>query len=143
VTDISFHFGAPDKAAYACRYLRKAFAHGARVQVICSPEFLTYVDRQLWALSATDFVAHCGADADDFERQIAPVLLNSTDQILPRQAEILLNLTDDLCEGFEAYEKVVEVVSLDENDRNHARNRWRRYTDLGFLIQRHDLALKG
>ncbi len=143
MTDISFHFGAPDKAAYACRYLRKAVVHGARVQVIGTPELIECVDLQLWGLSATDFVAHCGADADDFERQLAPVVLAFTGQNVSREAEILLNLTDDLCEGFEAYDKVIEVVTLDEGDRHHARKRWRRYTDLGFAIQRHDLALKG
>ena len=143
MTDIAFHFGAPDKAAYACRYLRKAVTHGARVQVVCTPELIEHLDRQLWALSSTDFVAHCGADADDFESQNSPVLLSTSAQVLPAQADILLNLTDEMCKGFEAYEKVVEVVSLDESDRNFARNRWRRYTELGFAIQRHDLTLKG
>ena len=107
------------------------------------PELIEHLDRQLWALSPTDFVAHCGADADDCERQYSPVLLSTSAQVLLAQADILLNLTDELCKGFEAYEKVVEVVSLDESDRNLARNRWRRYTELGFAIQRHDLTLKG
>ena len=32
MTEIAFHFNAPDKLAYACRLLRKAVASGARVR---------------------------------------------------------------------------------------------------------------
>jgi DNA polymerase-3 subunit chi len=44
--------------------------------------------------------------------------------------------------GFDSFERVIEVVSLDDADRQAARQRWKQYTDLGFNITRHDLALK-
>ena len=31
MTDVAFHFNAPDKLAYACRLLRKAVGSGSRV----------------------------------------------------------------------------------------------------------------
>jgi len=37
---------------------------------------------------------------------------------------------------------VIEVVALDEADRQLARIRWKHYTEQGFDIVRHDLKLK-
>jgi DNA polymerase-3 subunit chi len=44
--------------------------------------------------------------------------------------------------GFEKFERVVEVVTLDEKERQQARRRWKHYADRGYPIVRHDLALK-
>jgi DNA polymerase-3 subunit chi len=44
--------------------------------------------------------------------------------------------------GFEQFVRVIEVVTLDDADRQHARSRWKQYTDQGFDIVRHDLKLK-
>jgi DNA polymerase-3 subunit chi len=55
----------------------------------------------------------------------------------------LLNLQDDVPAGFDAFSRVVEIVSLDEHDRRQARLRWKRYTDLGYAITQHDIARQG
>jgi len=43
-------------------------------------------------------------------------------------------------EGFERFERLIEVVSQDDGDRQRARARWKHYADRGYAIQRHDLA---
>ena len=53
VTDVAFHFGAPDKVAYAVRLLRKAVGTGARVLVVAEGAQLSELDAALWASSAT------------------------------------------------------------------------------------------
>jgi len=37
---------------------------------------------------------------------------------------------------------VIEVVTLDDTDRQWARQRWKHYADRGYSITRHDLKLK-
>jgi DNA polymerase-3 subunit chi len=69
------------------------------------------------------------------------VLAESPGQGLPHH-EVLLNLGVDMPEGFEQYQRVIEVVSLDEDDRQLARGRWKAYTGQGYDIVRHDLNLK-
>jgi DNA polymerase-3 subunit chi len=44
--------------------------------------------------------------------------------------------------GFERFDRLIEVVTTDAEDRNIARTRWRHYTEHGYTITRHDLALK-
>jgi DNA polymerase-3 subunit chi len=46
-------------------------------------------------------------------------------------------------EGFDVFDRVIEVVSVDEEDRATARLRWKQYVQQGYAIQRHDLKLKG
>ena len=40
MTEVTFHFNAPDKTGYACRLLRKAVGTGAKVVVTGDSELL-------------------------------------------------------------------------------------------------------
>lgn len=141
--DVAFHFNAPDKLAYACRLLRKAVSSGARVVVTAPAEMLRQLDTLLWTFSPLDFVPHALAPGEAPVLAASPVVLAaSLAQELPHR-QVLLNLGTQVPQGFERFERLIEVVSLDEADRQLARGRWKHYADLGHDIVRHDLALKG
>ena len=141
MTEVAFHFNAPDRVAYACRLLRKAVGSGAKVVVTGWPDTLQQLDAALWAFSPTDFVPHCHLDSDASVLAASPVILAESIQTVPHQ-QVLLNLGDVVAAGFERFERVIEVVGLDEDDLHAARSRWRHYTGLGYTITRHDLNLK-
>ena len=44
MTEIAFHFNAPDKLAYACRFARKAQRAGARLVILAPRPVLTELD---------------------------------------------------------------------------------------------------
>ena len=142
MTDLAFHFGAPDKLAYACRLVRKAVGSGAKVVLVANADAIAQLDADLWALSATDFLPHCAATAVEAVQSRSPVVLVTHAAQAPAHAGVLVNLTDTVPEGFERFDRLIEVVSTDADDRNIARGRWRYYTEQGFPITRHDLALK-
>ncbi len=143
MTEVAFHFNAPDKLAYACRLLRKAVAAGSRVVVTAPAEALARLDALLWTFSQTDFIAHVRQPAEPGLLAASPVVLTETPAAadLPHR-QVLLNLGASLPAGFEGYQRVIEVVSLDEDDRQQARGRWKQYTERGYAIVRHDLQLK-
>lgn len=141
MTEIAFHFNAPDKLAYACRLLRKAVGGGARVIVRGDEALLRRLDQQLWTFSPLDFVPHCVGDSPAAVRAASPIVLQSDLQQAPHH-QVLLNLGDDVPAGFERFERLIEVVSLEDDDRAGARERWRHYQGQGFEIVRHDLELK-
>ena len=141
MTEIAFHFNAPDKVSYACRLLRKAVASGARVVVTGSSEVLGQLDAQLWSFGAAEFVPHCRGGADAATLARTPVILSAAPADAPHH-QVLLNLGDELPVGFEQFERLIEVVTLDEQQRQNARARWKHYSDRGYAIVRHDLALK-
>jgi DNA polymerase-3 subunit chi len=132
-----------DKASYLCRLLRKAVHAGSRVIVTGAAGQLEDLDRRLWTFSPQEFIAHCGSDAPPGMLQVtAVVLAGSLDDPalldLPRQ--VLLNLGAEVPDGFERFERLIEVVSQDDEDRLAARQRWRRYAEGGFAMTRHDAA---
>ena len=142
MTEVAFHFNAPDKLAYVCRLARKAVRQDARVVITGSGLDLQRLDRMLWAMGPADFVAHCMDDADEQMRQASPVLLAS-DPGICGQHDVLVNVGDAVPQGFEQYAKLVEVVSQsDQADRSLARERWRHYAARGYAMVRHDLLLR-
>lgn len=144
MTKIAFHFNAPDKLAYVCRLLRKAVASGAKVVVCADGNSLQALDTQLWTFEPLSFLPHCRADSAPGLRQASPIILSPDLQAshhLPHH-QVLVNLCADVTAGFEQFERAIEVVSLDETDRQQARTRWKHYTDQGYSITRHDLKLR-
>jgi DNA polymerase-3 subunit chi len=141
VTEIAFHFNAPDRLAYACRLLRKAVAADARLVVVGPADQLERLDSVLWSFSATDFVPHCSAHAEPEVMAFTPLVLAAHAEGLAFR-QVLVNLGDDVPTGFERFERVIEVVGLNDSDRLQARNRWRHYANRGYTITRHDLKLK-
>lgn len=141
MTEIAFHFNAPDRMAYACRLLRKAVGNGAKVVVTAHPETLQQLDAALWTFSTTDFVPHCHLDSDPWVAALSPVILAKSIESVPHQ-QVLLNLGPTVPDGFERFERVIELVGMDDEERQLARGRWKKYTDQGHAITRHDLTLK-
>ena len=141
MTEVAFHFNAPDKLAYACRLLRKAVAAGSSVTVTAEPDVLRRLDVQLWTFAPLEFVPHCSADADVAVQALSPVVLTHDPSQSPHH-QVLVNLGTGLPGSFERFERLIEVVALDDEDRQVARPRWKHYADRGYSIVRHDLKLK-
>jgi DNA polymerase III subunit chi len=142
MTEVAFHFNVPDKVGYACRLLRKATATGAKVVVTGAPDVLRTLDTELWTFAPLEFVAHCDASAANEDVLAAsPVVLAGAPRGAPHQ-EVLVNLGAGVPEGFERFERLIEVVTQDDEDRQRARARWKHYADRGYAITRHDLAAK-
>lgn len=142
MTEVAFHFNMPDKTQYLCRLLRKAVAHGAQVAVTGPQAALAELDAALWSFSETDFVPHCRAGSDAIVLDASPVVLGGT----PAQAshhDVLLNLDAQVPSGFERFERVIEVVGSDDQERADSRLRWKYYQQRGYALVRHDLADKG
>jgi len=143
VTDIGFHYNAPDKLSYACRLVRKAVAtRGMRVVVVGEAQWLDAIDAGLWQLAPTEFVAHCRGDAPAHVLSRSPVILadeGAESAALPHR-ELLVNLGTQVPAGFERYERLIDIVSNEPDDRQIGRARWRHYADRGYTIQPHDFA---
>lgn len=134
MTRIDFHFNAEHRLHYACRVTRKARAAGKRLVVLArDSDRLAQFDMALWTFSALDFLPHVYVDS-----QLAastPVLLTLDGARAPA-SDVLMTLDDEAPPDFEAlftrYERVIEVVSRNDDDRARARIRFKTYRDRGF-----------
>jgi DNA polymerase-3 subunit chi len=140
MSDIAFHLNAPDKLGYACRLLRKAHARGARA-IVYGPEIeLTQLDQALWRLEGPDFVPHCGDSDPPFVQRASPILLTALaplNQVF--EATVLVNLGAAVPEGFERFERIIEVVTAFAPEVALARVRWKAYKTNGHEPYAHDL----
>ncbi|MCM2569499.1 DNA polymerase III subunit chi [Achromobacter xylosoxidans] len=147
MTRIDFAFGAPDRLRMACQVVRKRYLAGQRLVVYCKEgSRLAAFDRMLWAFDDTSFVPH--VLANDPLAAETPVVLTAGDPWQAAQAAVadgqpqpwLLNLDDACPPGFDAFERLLEIVSDDPDDKQAARQRGRAYQGAGHTPQSHDLS---
>lgn len=138
MTRIDFYIEAVDKVEVACRLVTKAVAQKLRVLIFSSDEErLQRANKLLWTQPAIGFIPHCMA-----HEPIAvetPVLLARTADNPPHD-QVLVNLDDQWPASFARFERLVEIVSQDESDKEAARLRFRFYKDRGYKIETHNLA---
>jgi len=141
MTTIDFYFNADDRLQVACRIAGKAAAQNKRLLIYApEPELANRVDRMLWTWPAIGFVPHCVAD--DALAGETPVLI-SADAAAGSSCELLLNLSRDCPPHFERFDRLLEIVSVEDEDRKAGRVRFKFYRDRGYAIQSHDLASGG
>lgn len=141
MTEVAFHFNAPDKLGYACRLLRKAVGTGVRVMVTGAAATLHDLDVALWTFAPLEFLPHCYGEVTPVALAASPVVLAESVRTAPHQ-QVLVNLGSGVPEGFERFERLIEVVTGEEEDRQQARRRWKHYADRGYAITRHDLVAR-
>jgi DNA polymerase-3 subunit chi len=138
MTQIDFYTHVEDKDKTACRLVAKAFAQAMRVTVLCPDAgAAARMDRMLWTFAATGFVPHCLAG--DRLASVTPIVIDDAGAE-PDHDQILLNLRPEWPPLFSRFQRLIEIVSLDDEDRRRARERFRFYRDRGYDIRSHDLS---
>ena len=139
MSQVSFYTGVPERLTYLCRLLRKAQQSGARIGVCGPAGLLNRLDAALWSFEPTEFVPHLRmSPGQPLAPRLAdtPILLVEHSAELPHR-EVLLNLGQDMPEGFEQFQRVLEVVSQDPEQMLAGRQRFRQYKDLGHEVSHH------
>ncbi len=138
MTQIDFYTHVEDKLKTACTLAAKAFARGLRLTAYCpDPETAQRLDRLLWTTPATGFLPHCGPD-DPLAAETPVIIDCGGDNLLHDQ--VLLNLRPEWPPFFSRFQRLIEIVSLEDADRTGARERFRFYRDPGYEIPTHDLS---
>ncbi|HET7159494.1 MAG TPA: DNA polymerase III subunit chi [Burkholderiales bacterium] len=139
MTQIDFYTNVIDKLTTACRIAAKAYSVGRRTLVFCpDAEVATRIDRMLWTTPATGFIPHC-ASASPLA-SVTPIIIDHSDSgAEPACDQVLLNLRPEWPPFFGRFERLIEIVSMDDEDRQRARERFKFYRDRGYEIRTHDL----
>jgi len=133
VTRIDFYHYADDKLRFACRLAAKAYDQSTRL-VVYTPDthVLGEFDRALWTFQSTRFVPH--AFAGTAVAAETPVILASSGESLPHH-DVLLNLAPEWPPFFASFERLLEIVAVDEDDKARARERYAFYRKRGYDIK--------
>ena len=137
MTQIDFYTHVEHKHQLACQLTLKALQRNLRV-VLYAPDSATAakLDTALWNTPVTGFIPHCPV-----EHPLAaetPVILAHQPGEFPHD-EVLVNLGNEWPIFFSRFQRLIEIVSMDEADTQAARERFRFYRDRGYDIRTHKL----
>ena len=133
MTRIDFYRYAEDKLKFACRLAARAYDKPSRV-VVYSPDrsVLAEFDRALWTFQATRFVPHVFAGSPLADE--TPIILADSEEQLPHH-DVLLNMDDEWPPFFSSFERLLEIVATDDEDKQKARARYAFYKKRGYDIR--------
>ena len=138
MTRIDFYHNAADKLQVACRLSAKAAQQNLKVLIFAPDEALAQkIDKLLWTWQATGFLPHCMTRSP--LAGVTPVLITHDPEDTPHD-QVLLNLHPERPPAFSRFQRLVEIVGLDDEDRQAARERLKFYRDRGYEIVYNDLA---
>ncbi|MBU1222595.1 MAG: DNA polymerase III subunit chi [Gammaproteobacteria bacterium] len=137
MTEVIFYTHADDPLDVARRVAAKAHGQGKQVMIYAPDAAVAdAIDRLLWTTPALGFVPHC-RDSDALAGE-TPVLIGA-DADAVRQADVMINLHTGQPPAFARFERLVEIVGLDEAGVEAGRERYRFYKTRGYALKTHDL----
>ncbi len=138
MTAVDFYSNTPDKLVLARLIAHKAYRRGLAIMVHSTDSrVLAELDRAWWHDPATGFLPHCATDAAHAAQ--TPIVLG-TDIGLLAHSDVLINLDHATPGFFSRFQRLIEIVSTDDADRNSARQRWRFYQQRGYATTHHDMS---
>ena len=124
-----------DPLLLVCELARKAFDSGQRTLILArSFDQAEQLDEKLWEFADDAFIPHQIAGDDD--DAITPVLIATPESQTPDRP-LVINLRDACAPGL--FERVLEVVPADEDQRLGSRKRWTTYKAAGFEVAKYDM----
>jgi DNA polymerase-3 subunit chi len=141
MTQIDFYIQAESRLQVACTLAAKALSRGVRMMILtANGEATEQVDRLLWTSPPIGFLPHCRAQHR--LAAVTPIILDHVAEPVVHE-HILVNLRDEAPPHFSRFERLMEIVTREESDRERARARFRFYRERGYDIRTHDLSQSG
>lgn len=139
MTKVDFYTGSDDKLRTACQLSQKAMQNGLRVLLHVPDETIANkLDKLLWHFPATAFMPHCRSGEANAAN--LPVVIGQ-DEIF-HHSELLISLHNVCLPFFSRFERVIEIVSQDDEDAKMGRERYVFYKDRGYEMRHFDLRQK-
>jgi DNA polymerase-3 subunit chi len=131
--------GGEEKRNYACRIAHKAYSQKLKVFIKTgSSQSEQELDKLLWSYSQESFIPHCVVNGGEAAWDDYPIQLGM-DSNLVNNADILLNLSQDVVDDYDRFPRIAELVCGEELDRKSGRERFRHYREKGIQPNTHKL----
>jgi DNA polymerase III subunit chi len=137
MTRIDFYSNAEPKLQVACQFVTKAVQQQLRVVIYAPDGRIAREFDKLWTDQAVGSVPHCMARHTPSSETSIVVAREGAEMV---HYQVILNLHDDSPPSFSRFERLVELVGTDDDDRRLARDRFRFYRDRGYEIRHCDLS---
>ena len=136
--------GADDRArlVYACRLVEKAYLQQITVCVsLDTPAEAAAFDTLLWTFADRSFVPHEMAEVASAQAAAAPGTPVQIGCQLPIDADLLVNLGEQLPAFYERYARVADFVDAQPARRDAGRRRFAQYRERGHTPETHKVSV--
>ena len=136
MTLIDFYTRVDDRLGVAARIVAKAaVAHGSARVLTPDAATTDALDKLLWTIPAIGFLPHCRMDSP-LAAQTPVWIDHRLEHVGP--AAVLVNLHPEPPPFFSRFERLAEIVGVD--DVESGRQRYRFYRERGYELRTHDLS---
>ncbi len=126
---------------FVCALIQKAWKQGNSIFIKTSSESAaTALDHLLWTFKDISFLPHSLVTGDSADT--ATVIIGYASQIddhVPDHATVMVNLADRIPEKLNKVERVLEIVSGNEEERRQSRRRYVDYRNQGHVLNKHTI----
>lgn len=137
MTRVDFYFNAGGKSDVAMLLAAKAYQSGRHTLLYTGDLALAAeIDAGLWTARQLSFIPHVRCGHPLAAR--TPVLIGTQPDELA-SCDVLINLTPEPPACFGRFDRLIEIVTTEETDRQQARSRFRFYQERGYALETHDL----
>ena len=139
MTRVDFYLTQSKQLNTACKLAAKASHQGHHVFIHADDEAQAQqLDKLLWTFNQTSFIPHSLATAGTDIKAYDKVIIGH-DHDPEFKHDVMINLASTIPEFFSRFERVAEIVSGDEEQRQQARQRFKFYRDRGYQLNTHEL----
>jgi DNA polymerase-3 subunit chi len=135
LTRIDFYQTSGDEHAFACRLIDLVYRKGHRIYVhTATEEQAKILNEQLWTFKEDSYVPHSlHSEAIDVPIKIG------FDHEPEEHQDVLINLSGQIPHFFSRFDRVAEVVPVDQNSRKSARENYAYYNERGYVLNYHEI----
>ena len=136
MTRIDFYQTSGDEHAFACRLIDLVYRKGHRIYVhTATEEQAKILNEQLWTFKEDSYVPHSlHSEAIDVPIKIG------FDHEPEEHQDVLINLSGQIPHFFSRFDRVAEVVPVDQNSRKSARENYAYYKERGYVLNYHEIS---
>lgn len=136
MTRIDFYQTSGDEHAFACRLIDMVYRKGRQIYVHTSTEELAIaLNEQLWTFKEDSFVPH----SLHSEAMDVPIKIGFDHEPEEHQ-DVLINLSGQIPHFFSRFDRVAEIVPVDQNSRKSSRENYAYYKERGYVLNYHQIS---
>ena len=136
MTRIDFYQTTGDEHAFACRLIDMVYRKGRQIYVHTSTEEQAKtLNEQLWTFKEDSFVPH----SLHSEAMDVPIKIGFDHEPEEHQ-DVLINLSGQIPHFFSRFDRVAEIVPVDQNRRESARENYAYYKERGYVLNYHEIS---
>lgn len=124
-----------DARNLACRLAMMAWERGHHITLVTDDELSAEVDRLMWELPADRFLPH-GLDTAP-EGRAAPVTITTMPRV--KSGDVIINLSLQAIPEPARFNRLLEIVSQQEEQLRASREKYRYYKDQGISPMTHEI----